>query len=492
MALSIIQIPPQETVTLTGTQTEDSPLPINWKPIAPIVVKQSSDISSWFKFRFILRIYANAVVDANILATLRQSPNMFSTTTNSNAIFDLRSIVNTQLQATFKNSNATSKEIHKIGVNAPATLFSLNDNTIRTIVVKATYEYATTSESAPIEQTSSPVTLSMYFSLSSFGTFEYSSITNPLVSYYNGSSITSLAFSDLTETFNDTRHQNKEIGGGAILNGRINYLNSLTDYHILGFMNKSGWGSDITKMIVTYFDKDGLQLSTTTISQNATNGGQVPTSATIDSEFLLFAGVGTGNLENQTIDTDANPSDSANVGWSYYTIVFKNSAFAFKSVTYYFVKDFVGNENCKGANIVRLGWSNSVGGWDYFNFNAGQTQTIASDRMNYSELIGSESLDSGNSFDYQNWQGGTRTYNTTSKLKSTLTTQFITQEESVFLESLFQSNNVMIIESGSVVPVSQSVIISNKSFVMKEKGKDRLQIQYTFEIEYSNSLNNNN
>lgn len=489
MALQIIQIPPQETVALTGTTTEDSLIPINWKPLAPIVVKQSSDVSSWFKFRFILRVYKNAVIDSNLLATLRQSPNNFSTTTNTNAIFDLRGIVNTQINATFEDYIQPTKEIHKIGENNPARLFSKNSNTVKTIIVKATYEYATTSTSAPIEQTGSPVQLTMYFAMSSFGTFEYLTLTNPLDSFYIPSSSLKFMLSDLNEQFDDVRHKNQL--SSAILNGYINYVNSLTDYHTIGFVNKDSWGSDSYKLEIKYYNSSGSTLSTTLITNETTTGGEAPNTANQDNEYLIFAGVGTGNLESQTINTDAQPSDSANNGWSFYSVRLKNATTSYMSVPYYFVKDFNANENCKGVDIVRLGWVNSLGAWDYFNFNAGQTQRVENNTMRYGEILGTSSLDSDNSYNYYNWQGGTKTYMTNTKLKTSLSTQYITEQESQFLESLFRSNNVMIIQSGSVVPVSQSVVISNKSFIKKEQAKDKLQIQHTFEIEYSNNLNNN-
>lgn len=500
MTLQIKQIPTDKSTTYTGTSVYDEMIPVNWKPIAPVTVRLTDDISSWFKFRFILRIYVDSVSSANLLATLKQRPNNYSTTTNSNAIFDIKGILNTQIDATFPDSNEKSKEIHKVGDNLTSTIFSFNNSQVKTIVIKATYEYATTSSSAPIEVTTGYVQISMDCTMASFGTFEYLVYANPLDQFYNTSNNQKYLFTDLYDEFEDVRQYNEQVGGGSVLKGRLNYVTGTSDFHTLAFMNKSAFGSDGNFLCLKYYDSSGTLLNTYTFENDTTQGGEPPSSANIPSEYLLYAGVGTANLESYVgacfkdgvalTPFDGQPSSK---GWSYYSIFMcdLNSGSSIRSRTYYFVKDYIDNTNCKDIEIIRLGWTNSLGAWDYFNFNAGQTQSIDGERMNYGQLLGTEFLDSANNYNYYNWQGGTKTLYNTAKLRTSLTTQYITKQEGDLLKNLFKSNNVMIIESGSIVPVSQSVVISNKSFVIKETAKDKLQIQYTFEIEYSNELNTN-
>ena len=502
MALFIIQIPTDKSTSYSASSVYDEMIPVNWKPIAPVTVKLTDDISALFKFRYILRVYVGSVADANLLATLKQRPNNFSTTTNSNAIFDIKGILNTQIDATFPDSNDISKEIHKVGNNVTNKIFSLNDTQVKTIIIKATYEYATTSTSAPIEVTTGYVQISMECTMASFGTFEYITYANPLDQFYNTSNNQKYLFTDQYDEFEDVRQYNQQVGGGSILKGRLNYVTGTSDYHTLAFMNKTAFGSDGNFLCLKYYDSSGSLVVTYTFENDITQGGEPPSSANDSSEYLLYAGVGTANLESYVgacykdgialTPFDGQPS-SIIPRWAYYSIFMcdKATGTAIRSRTYYFVKDYIDNTNCKDIEIIRLGWTNSLGAWDYFNFNAGQTQRIESERMNYGQLLGTEFLDSANNYNYYNWQGGTRTLYNTAKLRTSLTTQYITKQEGDLLENLFKSNNVMIIESGSVVPVSQSVVISNKSFVIKETAKDKLQIQYTFDIEYSNELNTN-
>lgn len=85
-----------------------------------------------------------------------------------------------------------------------------------------------------------------------------------------------------------------------------------------------------------------------------------------------------------------------------------------------------------------------------------------------------------------------RTLKTNTTLKARLQTQFITEEESKYLEPLFSSPAVMVIdnnmETTTFENAGQSVIVTSKSYERKTSPKNKLEIQYTFEIEYANKL----
>ena len=100
-------------------------------------------------------------------------------------------------------------------------------------------------------------------------------------------------------------------------------------------------------------------------------------------------------------------------------------------------------------------------------------------------------MDTGSTYSFETWGGGKKTLTTNTTLKSTIQTQYIEQEEAEFLETMFNSTAVMMIEKGTFA-ISQRVVITNKSFEKKTSAKNKLQIQYTFEIEHSNQINTNN
>ena len=83
--IRIMQIP-TETGTYTGTNTFDECLPSNYWPIAPVTVRIDDDLSSFYKVKYILKIYKDSVSVSNQLMTLKQRTNNNSSTTNQVAI----------------------------------------------------------------------------------------------------------------------------------------------------------------------------------------------------------------------------------------------------------------------------------------------------------------------------------------------------------------------------------------------------------------------
>ena len=143
--LQITQIP-TETATYTGTANTYAELvPTNYWPILPITIRVTDNLSSLFKVKYILRVYKDSISDANLLATVKQRTNNASTTTNQVAIFDVRNIINTQLKSTYRDSANTDEEIHTLGKNTTTKILSSNNDTVQTIVLKATWERSTTA-----------------------------------------------------------------------------------------------------------------------------------------------------------------------------------------------------------------------------------------------------------------------------------------------------------------------------------------------------------
>ncbi len=505
--IQITQIPTETPGSpYEGTSnTYEELVPTNYWQMLPVTVNITDDLSTVFKVKYILRVYDSSISDANLLATIKQRTNNKSTTTNQVAIFDIKRVVNSVLKHTYEDANAVDTEIHKIGKNLTSTIFSENELSVKTIVLKATWERATSATSAPVEQTSDEVRMTMYFTQATFPLMTYANLpdSNPLGDYTTASASKQLMSN--APSMIDFRKLNPAVGGGATkLTGYINYITNTTDFHTIGIQNKSGWGSDGGFLGLQYYTSAGALIATYTFPNDATRGGEPPASSNADKEYLLYAGVGTGNFENyvgQAYKNDAGalatfdgqPSGSVARDFAYYRVYMcddKDGVSDIRSTYYYFVRDFESAVNCKDQQIIRLGWINELGSWDYYNFNGGQTETVNSEKNNYESVLGSTSLDTGAVYSFNTWGAGTKTLTTKRKLKSTLQTQYISEEEADFLETLFSSNAVMVIEN-LATPVSQSVVITNKSFQRMTTAKNKLQIQYTFTIEYANPLNTN-
>ena len=510
--IQITQIPTQ-TGTYTGTNTFDECLPSNYWPIAPITVRITDDLSTFYKVKYILKVYKDSVSVSNQLMTLKQRTNNNSTTTNQVAMFDIKDIVNTQLQFTNNDSNATTNEIHTIGKNVTTKLFSKNYRTLSKIIVVATWERSTSTTAAPEEQTGDTTQMTMYFNPATFRLFQVvNEDVNPLNQYFiNGS--TSNALTNVQREY-DVRQRNRWLGV-ALLDGRINYVSAQHCYHTLGFLNKSGWGSDGQYIALIYYTKNGVQTgSTYTFKNDTTQGGILPASSSAISDYMMFAGVGTRNLsayvgacfKNNVALTPFDGQPANITDWAYYSIQLVNNqaGSGAKSRLYYFVKDDELSEftdinsntfivNCQSQPVIRLAWVNELGAWDYYNFRGGFVETLSTDRSHYSSMIGSEELNVGTVYTFDTWSRGKNVLKTNTSLKATVESQYMSQQQAQLLEPLFSSPSVMIIDNGLITPTfdgaSQPVVLTSKSFERKTTAKNRIEIKYTFEIEYANQLN---
>ena len=506
--LQITQIPTEvPSSPYTGTVNVYSELvPTNYWPILPITIRITDDLSTLYKVKYILRVYKDSISDANLLATVKQRTNNASSTTNQVAIFDVRNIINTQLKATYNDADNKSEEVHTLGENTTSKIFSKNNDTVQTIIFKATWERSTTESGSPDEQTggTDEVRITMYFTNATFKLFSVmGEDANPLMDY-NAQTNADYLHSNAPD-ITDTRMRNlAPSGSSGVLSGLINYITYTHSFHTIAFQNKSAWGSDGDFLGLQYYEADGTLLETYTFPNDADRGGEPPSSASADDEYFLFAGCGSANFENYdgqahkdgaALSTfDGQPSGATVRDWAYYRVYLcanQNGTSQIRSKYYYFVKEFDNAVNCQKQKIIRLGWINELGAWDYYNFNGGQVETVSTERQTYSTMLGSSALDSGSTYSFDTWGAGTRTLTTRSKLKSQLQTQYIDEAEAQFLETLFNSTVVMQIQQAGVDTFSQSVVITDKSFQRRTKAKDRLQIQYTFTIEYSNPLNTN-
>jgi len=190
---------------------------------------------------------------------------------------------------------------------------------------------------------------------------------------------------------------------------------------------------------------------------------------------LQFAGIGTGNLvgSGETLPTN----------WDYYTVTAFDSGDNQISKSYEFYKQ---TEDCKNYETLRLTWLNKFGVWDYYNFTKKSIRTFNTNRKSYKQITGNWN---STKFRLDGQQGGTKYFNNSIQESISLNTEYITEEEAIWLEDLFISNDVYILEQRSTDNTSQGYMrkyikpctITNNSHIRKTKANDRL-IQYNFNI----------
>ena len=465
--------------------TSKVPVITNWTPLIGYMVYQD-DISGLFYFKLVLEVRLDDA-SGTLLAKIKQRRNGFAddiTNNDARAFFDLRDIINTQLEDTVADVGTATKSIHTVGANTATLPFSQNNNQVKQIFVKAYQQYSDSASSIPTEDTTPTVNDTKFYIAASLdlntarGTADFQ---DTAFATYSLDGATKLFLSDVQEQGFDLA-----VSGTT---GRLNYVQS-TDYHTIGFLNGvSDFASDAYFIGIKFYDSSGNVINSPGgtaieyISNTNANGGANPdTEVNTNPERLIYFGCGPANLEAQSRNTEARPSGFSN--WSFYTVqAYDSDATTPKSALYYFVNQ---DGSCKGFKVRRLAWRNSKGCYDYFNFKKKSVQTINVVRDNYSSMLGNFNNDL---YSYDNFKRGKTTRQTTATLRETLNTDWITEEDAVLLENLIMSTNVNIIENADT-DYTVPVMVSDTSFVKKTVANDKL-IKYTINIEYANPINTN-
>jgi hypothetical protein len=473
------------------------PVITNWTPLIGYMLERTTEIAALFYYKLVLEVRLDDA-SGTLLAKLKQRRNGYSVDVNNDkarAFFDVRDIVNSQLTDTVFDQNDAGqpfRTIHKVGANTPAKPFSLNgdrttDGTqVQTIYAKGYENYSSSASEIPQDVTTNSVNDTLY----------YLGASLPLMTQRNASAsyVQSNAFNVFSgDGATDKFLSDLETSSGEYnISGYINYIRE-SDYHTVAFLNdNTNFNSDIDFIEVVYYNSSGVKIGDEQyIANTSSHGGLPPTDGSLaDDSRLLYFGCGTANLEASTVTPnggssgDAQPSNFTN--WAYYTIRGTGDATgspAYKTAKYYFIKQ---DGSCKGFNVRRLSWRNSVGGYDYFNFKMKSTSTVEVERDNFNTMIGTFNK---SKWRYNNTQRGKTTRQTTAILKETIQTDWISEQDANLLEKCIYSTDVYVVENAET-DFTEGVVVTDSSFVKKTVANDNM-IQYTINIEYANPINTN-
>lgn len=499
MALSFVQEPVDDASKV--------PAITNWNPVVGYMLYETT-IAGLYYYKLVLEVYSEDSIDQDMLvAKIRQRRNGFKDDNNgatqrARAFFDLRSVINSLLVDTVNDQNDSSppyKSIHLVGHNQATLPFSKNgdntkfygDNTtsktqILAVKVRGYQHYSETVSASPIDITTDAVTSTKFYMAASLPLEIARSTDVTPTAYVQGTAFQTYTYNS---PFASKRFLSDVIeSAGSVVSGTQlrNHIQE-DDYHTIAFLNGyDNFNSNINKIEIKFYSITGASLNSGTITNTSANGGAVPdTGASLtNAQKLLYFGVGAGNLDTQTRNTDLQPSEAGNTNWAYYTVQGLNTAGTGKSGTYYFIKQ---DGSCKGFKVRRLAWRNSLGGYDYFNFKMKSSQNVKVNRNTYSTLLGNYNDEL---YTYENWGRGKNTRQTTAVLEETLNTDWITEQDAVLLENLIKSTRVEMIENSDTT-YTVGVMVTDSSFVRKTQANDGMRIQYTIKIEYANPLNTN-
>jgi len=161
---------------------------------------------------------------------------------------------------------------------------------------------------------------------------------------------------------------------------------------------------------------------------------------------------------NARVGFAAKPSSFPN--WRYYRVQILSPASATVSVDYIFWNECVYGTQCEcNWPNVRLAWVGARGGYEYFNFKKKSEYTTEVDRKTYKRPL----FNSSPTIFYANDRGHNQRTNLAQRIL-TVTTDFITQQEFIYLRGLIVSNQVHLInDDGSYIAAN----IDDTSYVEK-------------------------
>lgn len=165
--------------------------------------------------------------------------------------------------------------------------------------------------------------------------------------------------------------------------------------------------------------------------------------------------------------------------WRFYQITIFSGAIQ-KSISYKFYNTAkYGQTDCHNDKI-RLGWVNSRGGWDYFNFTKKSEFTDEIERKTYRKVLfnGTTGIFSSND------RGLQERRNLAQQVLS-ITSDYITEEEFLFLRSLMVSNQVTWLTEDEGKPIAIPVKMDDTSYVEK-KTRDGKLYNVTLKVRIAN------
>ena len=165
--------------------------------------------------------------------------------------------------------------------------------------------------------------------------------------------------------------------------------------------------------------------------------------------------------------------------WNHYLITFRKSG---GSPAARGIAVFKAAEECR-FDKIRLGWTNSRGGWDYFNFTKRSEQSYSVERKRYRKVVGNyATADDTTAFGFNTYDRGLTERSPFVEKMMRIRTDFLTEGQFEYLKNLIYSESVYIINpDGSATPV---LIDSNNYTAIKTRSYAKTDLELT--LKFSN------
>ena len=268
----------------------------------------------------------------------------------------------------------------------------------------------------------------------------------------------------MTDLKQGTYNLNNLIAQYSIARRAIPITAFADDYGVLTVPGDDGTeliGNAINEVQILQFDIEGLLLQTDNLF------------CTILPRIINHLPLMPANI-NDMFGLDAN--------WNHYLINFYDTVgdSCARSIAVFKAAD-----ECR-FDKVRLGWTNSRGGWDYFNFTKRSEESYSVERKRYRKVVGNYgSAEEVSGFNFNTYDRGLTERSPFVEKMLRIRTDFLTEGQFEYLKNLIYSESVYIINpDGSATPV---VIDSNNYTAIKTRSyvKTDLELMLKFSNDYT-------
>ena len=465
-------------------------------PMIYILKESASGTYNGFKFRYVLKVE----VDGTEIAVIKIHKNQSNV-----GVFDISHILKTYVETQLTNQNSTSYSIHSLGIIETGKPFSQNRGQCAKVEVKAFYEVATSATTSPVLSSQQANAISYYIpattpftkTASNVGGLDVNGSNFPLQFFMNSAS------AEDSYGFFTNAPLVQFVRGSSTSGDNLDQLTICFKQGNSASSSLITQGEKLEHMAIQYYNSAGTLIAGTSggatahfFANSNANGGATASQSDTVEEAILYFGCGTKNLETQDDQTNARPSNFSN--WAYYKIFGCTSADITDRCTkeYYFYRYGASrtgiddrHQSCTRYDNIRLTWRNRLGAWDYMNFRGKSIKTLSIDSSEMESVAGNWDTATEDTFNYNNWDRGKKTLFKTATRKIQINSDLLNEDEAVWLEELFTSDNVQILDDDYTI--IYPVVITDKAYTTKTSVNDKIKIQYTINLEYANKVRTN-
>lgn len=239
-------------------------------------------------------------------------------------------------------------------------------------------------------------------------------------------------------------------------NNIITLYADIDETGVVAFLNTDDTGSSVTNLRIYVYNTSGVIVGTSTDYATDANNGTYQANSVFTNPTYVPGSLTYAYIYPSSYTPLKNSLTAVSGGWGFYEVRPTNA-----SGVEYGNKLRIYNKCFTSKNeSVRIGWANTVGGWDYLRFNGRKRKTVTREEKTYRKILG-------------NWDAATYTFGSSDREIQPYQVEakeryqlngILTLEELTLFQYCMRSKNVVATIGGSWLPV----IIQDNSLEVEE------------------------